>query len=155
MYILNFLEFRGEILYYIECYILSKGYELLGNAFVPLIDFVPLAQYNSIVASCNIVIMGHIRQQALGNICAALYKGAKIFLNKNGILFDFFNEHKVVVFPLDQLTLTNQINLCFSEEDIKTNKKVLESLWGDGAAEKKISELISVISSNTRGISEI
>lgn len=128
-------------------YITSKGYELLGNSFVPVIEFMPLPQYNDLIASCEIVIMNHIRQQALGNICAAFYKGAKVFLNKNGVLFDFFTDHGSILFSLDQLLVEDQLNSRLSDAEVQINRSVLEASWGENVAEEKVSKLIAAISS--------
>ncbi len=39
------------------------------------------ADYLSVVRSCGHVVMNHMRQQALGNIFAALWRGAHVYMN--------------------------------------------------------------------------
>ncbi len=57
------------------------GRKLLGERFVPLRKYIDSGAYAKILGSCSIVIMNHIRQQALGNIVLALCSGAHVFLN--------------------------------------------------------------------------
>lgn len=66
-----------------ECreFVLSAGERILGEHFQPLVDFMPLEEYLETVSSCGTVIMNHNRQQALGNIFASLWRGARVYLN--------------------------------------------------------------------------
>jgi hypothetical protein len=60
-------------------HLVTRGKEILGKTFVPLVDFLPYDEYRTIVASYNIVVMNHFRQLPLGNIRAALYQGANVY----------------------------------------------------------------------------
>jgi len=57
------------------------GREALGERFVPLMGFIPPDDYRAVVGSCGHVVMNHLRQQALGNIFAALWRGARVYMN--------------------------------------------------------------------------
>lgn len=61
-----------------------------NDKFEPLIDFMPIEDYNKIISSCSVVVMNHLRQQAVGNIVIMLYFGAKVFLNKENPVYEFF-----------------------------------------------------------------
>lgn len=58
------------------------GEDFFGCQFHALTGFMPIEEYINTLSSCSIVIMNHIRQQALGNIIIMLYLGAKVFLKK-------------------------------------------------------------------------
>lgn len=62
------------------------GQSQLGDAFVPLIEFMPFAEYQKILNSCGYIFMNHLRQQALGNIALALVNGAKLFIQERNPL---------------------------------------------------------------------
>ena len=83
--------------------VVRAGSRLLGKAFVPVLDFMPLAEYNKILRSCGIVVMNHNRQQALGNILASLCLGSCVLLNAESPIYSFMKELKVDVwrFPKD------------------------------------------------------
>lgn len=57
------------------------GREMLGERFVPLMGFMLPDDYRAVVASCGHVVMNHLRQQALGNIFDALWRGARVYMN--------------------------------------------------------------------------
>lgn len=59
----------------------DAGKRLLGERFRPLEEFVPLEEYRTILRQCGHVIMNQSRQQALGNIIEALWRGARVYLN--------------------------------------------------------------------------
>lgn len=68
-------------------YIIGVGEKLFGEAFVPLIDFLPIDEYYTIIKSCSIVIMNQYRQQATGNISAMIVFGAKVYLSQRNPYF--------------------------------------------------------------------
>jgi hypothetical protein len=61
--------------------LVERGEELLGDRFRALRGFLPLEEYLQVVGSCGHVIMNHRRQQALGTIFAALWRGASVHMN--------------------------------------------------------------------------
>ncbi len=69
----------GDERYKLE--VASAGRRQLGDRFVPLMDFMPLDEYLSVMSSCGHVVMNQLRQQALGNIYAAFWRGASVYMN--------------------------------------------------------------------------
>ena len=64
----------------------QHGKALFGDRFVALREYMPSSSYTRVIEGCSVVVMNHIRQQALGNIVIALCSGAHVFLNsKNPI----------------------------------------------------------------------
>ena len=61
--------------------VVAAGHEQLGERFHPLVDFVSPSEYQDLLQSCGHVVMNHRRQQAWGNILAALWRGADVYLN--------------------------------------------------------------------------
>jgi len=59
----------------------AYGREVLGENFYPLMGFLPPDEYLTVVGSCGHVVMNHLRQQALGNIFASLWRGARVYMN--------------------------------------------------------------------------
>jgi hypothetical protein len=110
--------------------IVSRGCELFGSAFTPLIDFLPQHEYAAITASCNIVVMNHKRQQALGNIGAGLYQGAHVFLDEACPTVDFLRSRGAFLYTTNQLKLEGLPKAPLSLEVVASNRGVLEALWG-------------------------
>lgn len=61
--------------------VVRSGRSLFGDDFVPVIDYLPLADYHNLLESCGIVVMNQMRQHALGNIVSALWRGAVVYMN--------------------------------------------------------------------------
>ncbi|MCM5527633.1 TDP-N-acetylfucosamine:lipid II N-acetylfucosaminyltransferase [Parasegetibacter sp. NRK P23] len=61
--------------------------ERLGDRFVAVTAFMSLNEYHLKMNSCGIVWMNHIRQQAGGNVLAALYMGKAVIMNKQNNLY--------------------------------------------------------------------
>ena len=105
-------------------YILQEGKKLLGDYFMPVVDFMPLDDYNRLLMSSDVFIYGNYRQAAVGNIVVALYIGAKVFLNKKNPLYSMYKERGYKFFSLDELE--EKINYQLTDEEIENNRtKVL------------------------------
>jgi hypothetical protein len=115
------MEYREEVI--------RVGYALLGESFVPLAGFMPLSEYNQVVSSCGNLVMNHIRQQAMGNIGAALIRGGKIFLRPENPIYRYYTRMGVKLFPFsDGLSITD-LDAPLSKEDALNNKKILLNVW--------------------------
>lgn len=106
------------------------GVEKFGNAFIPLLSFLPREEYHEILLSCSCVIMNHCRQQALGNIIVALWMGSRVYMNDNISTFHFFIEQGVKVCPLSELN-SNDPNcfLALDDNEVFKNREVLTKLF--------------------------
>lgn len=127
--------------------LIKKGKELFGGNFKPLIDFMPIEDYIKIISSCSIVIMNHLRQQAVGNIIIMLYLGAKVFLNKENPAYTFFKNQHVNIFSLDDLE-DSFINKKLDDEQVHENRMILQKLWGRETALLKTKVLIETARTN-------
>jgi dTDP-N-acetylfucosamine:lipid II N-acetylfucosaminyltransferase len=61
--------------------VVAAGRECLGSRFSPLVDFVEREDYVRMLHACGHVVMNHHRQQAVGNILASLWRGARLYMN--------------------------------------------------------------------------
>lgn len=50
--------------------------------------------------SCGIVVMNHIRQQALGIVVFALWKGAKLYMNRKSPIYRHLKDNGIQVYPI-------------------------------------------------------
>jgi len=79
------LSYAGRKHYIKE--VIKAGRKYLGDHFVPLNTFIPLADYQQIIASCGYAIFAMERQQALSNIWMAIDNGLTVFLSKQSPLY--------------------------------------------------------------------
>jgi hypothetical protein len=124
--------------------IIQYGSGKLDNNFVPLTDFMPIEEYNKIISSCSIVIMNHLRQQAVGNIVIMMYFGAKIFLNKENPVYEFFKNNGAVVFSMEELNGAN-MNKGLTEQEKNINKAILQKYWSRDVMNEKTKNLINTM----------
>lgn len=109
-------------------YVMEKGRQYLGDKFIAVRNFMPLEEYNRFLLSANIFIYGNWRQEAVGNILIALFIGGKVFLEERNPLFDFYKSQGLVIFGMSEL-IEKQCLFPLSEEDVATNRRILEELY--------------------------
>jgi len=129
------IEYRDQVIKY--------GENVLEN-FNPLINFMHIDEYNKIISTCSIVIMNHLRQQAVGNIVIMLYFGAKIYLNRENPVYDFFKRHNAIIFSIDELT-NESINMKLTKDEIDTNRNILRMYWSRSVIMGKTKKLINLM----------
>lgn len=133
--------------------IIKKGHEYFGEQFYPLVDFVSLENYNNIIANCSVVVMGHRRQQGIGNTATMLYKGARVFLDEASTAFDFFTKLGAVIFCLNDLKVSrSDIFLPLSRVEQKKNREVIQGFWGDDIVRNNANVLVETLKSHSLGI---
>lgn len=123
--------------------VVDEGKRLLGGAFVPVVDLLPLHDYSALVGSCSTVVMGHRRQQALGNIGTALYRGARVYLHPGSPVLEFLRSRGAVVGALDDLRAGELLPPRLEPGEIARNREVLNGFWGERAVRSNIETLLS------------
>lgn len=92
--------------------IYESGSYIFGEKFEGILEFLPLELYVSKIKSCGICIMGHVRQQALGNILLFLLLGSKVFLSKRNPIYESLIKRGYIIFSLeDDLRNDNALKL--------------------------------------------
>jgi len=68
--------------------IAALGQARLGDNFRPLLELIPLAQYQQLLDGCDVLIFNHTQrnQQGLGNLYHLLPRGRKIFIRGDNTL---------------------------------------------------------------------
>ena len=129
--------------------IVNKGREVFGVNFFPLVDFIPMVEYTNIISLCSVVIMNHIRQQALGNISIMLYLGATVFLKKENPIYSFFKEDGAVIFSIEELEENpNLIDYRLSLNEIDINREMIRKDSNKELMLKKTKNLINMATRN-------
>ena len=81
----------------------KAGTRLFGDRFLPLAEFIDPHEYAEILASVDVAVMNHDRQQAVGNIALNLMHGNRVFLRKTVTTYEFFKSLGGNVFPTEDL----------------------------------------------------
>lgn len=96
----------------------------LGNAAMPLLDFMPRDEYNKILQSCSTMIMAHYIPQAQGNILTGLWLGMRVYLSEKSIAYKFFKRLGFVVFSFES-DFKKYKFLPLTDDEFAQNRKVL------------------------------
>tara|TARA_B110000208_G_scaffold181337_1_gene231966 strand:+ start:507 stop:1646 length:1140 start_codon:yes stop_codon:yes gene_type:complete len=129
--------------------VLAAGKEYFGELFYPILDFMQYNAYISLLKSCDVVVMNHLRQQGLGNIFMALAFGTTVYLqssttvskelSKQGFAFMEISVHSVICGDgnsglIDQCQRRENMDLCRTlfraGMSINETREILEKLRG-------------------------
>lgn len=128
--------------------LIAIGREMFGDQFVPLTDFMPKSAYFRHLQSCGHVFMNHIRQQALGNLCIMMLKGASIYMNPESPLYRWLIEKGAVIRSISTLNRSTAEHthdlppLAASEQ--AANAAMIRAHWGQRFQRAKTRELVDI-----------
>jgi len=144
------LKFGGEIICPLSygnneyaSYITKIGNEVFGDKFFPILDFIPLDEYQTLVKSCNIVIMNHYRQQGMGNILSALWNRSKVFLSMKNPVYNYLIRNNVNIFNVEFDFIEFEKRLTSAE--INQNKDFILNQYSSDNIMKKAKIFIDTI----------
>ena len=101
------------------------------------------------LASCQVVIMNQIRQQALGNILWALNTGRTVYFNPQGLLSKYFKRHGFHVFDLTDLNAKKHKTIpLITRSQAEINRLKVREHWTDNGLDLE-NELRQIIDSFT------
>ncbi|MGE9293998.1 MAG: TDP-N-acetylfucosamine:lipid II N-acetylfucosaminyltransferase [Puniceicoccales bacterium] len=112
-------------------FVLREGRRLLGDAFDPVVDFMPLDQYLSRLHTCGTVIFNNYRQQALGNVISALWAGKTVYMGPSSALRGYQRVGLPVFHFGTQFDVERQLP---AADDIERSRKILTQWMGDEAS---------------------
>lgn len=124
--------------------VIARGEELFPGEFIPIREHMQLPDYLKTLTSCSIAVMGHIRQQAGGNIIMLLHLGTKVFLDPRNPWYAFFKNEGAAIFSLDELE--REAGSRLGGEQVEHNRAILRKHWGREAIRRKTVDLIAVVS---------
>lgn len=116
----------------------------LGTQAVSLRDFISFDDYVKLISQCEIAIMPHIRQQAIGNIVKLLLQGTHIYFHPASSVYQFLNEKGFAVSTLQELTKIEGL----SEQQKVQNQQLAFQYFGAEAIHEKVRELIRTLTAS-------
>ncbi|WP_445958144.1 TDP-N-acetylfucosamine:lipid II N-acetylfucosaminyltransferase [Yeosuana sp.] len=118
------------------------GKSIFGENIRTIFDFMPLDKFNMLLSSCNVVIMNHYRQQAVGNIIAMLWIGAKVYLNESNTIYHYLKRIGIFVFSIEKDLINNNLIALngLNEVQMNHNKKILMNELSFNTAKRNLSQ---------------
>jgi hypothetical protein len=109
------------------------------NKVILLKEFLSFSDYNDHLLTCEIVIMNHKRQQAVGNIVQCLINGAHVYLQSESTVYQYLKSCGFKISPFNEInSLTN-----LSYEDILFNRDLAMKIFSVKLQHIKLQMLIT------------
>lgn len=123
-------------------YVILKGREFFVEQFEPLVDFMPLVEYQSLIQSCSVAIFGHNRQQAVGNVIMSLWNGSKVFLSQNSLIYKYLKSIGLSVFSIQKDLTKEEISTSLSKAQILNNRWIISTNFSNEAVLAKVNVIL-------------
>tara|TARA_R110002072_G_scaffold131586_4_gene271390 strand:+ start:24221 stop:25411 length:1191 start_codon:yes stop_codon:yes gene_type:complete len=118
----------------------TLGDSYFGTKYEPLLDFMPLQDYNAQLARAAIAIFYNKRQQALGNIITLVYMGCKVYLNPHNPIYAFMRRKGFFIYNFNE-EFSEEIYLkALTIKEKKHNQKLLQELLKEDILLKNLKE---------------
>lgn len=127
--------------------IISIGSTKFANNFCPITKFMDLQDYNKILKSCGLTIIGSIRQQAIGTVLIMVYMGSKVFLDERNSVYKYLQGLEVKIFSINKdLRSSNEkvFNL-LTEAEKEKNRNILVKEIGQKALLAELKNQLQLI----------
>ena len=128
-------------------FVKEEGKKILGDRFKPILDFMPKDEYFKYISQCTHMVMGHNRQQALGNIIWGLSAGLKLFFWKRSPVYRQYKKMGFEIYSIDDAT-GDDFMTCLSPESQKHNANLVMKNFGKEAMLQKLSRMVEIFSRN-------
>jgi hypothetical protein len=123
--------------------IASAGRRVLGDRFVPITRALPLAEYHELLARCSVFVMGHRRQQALGNLLRALWQGSHLVLDRRNPMVDYLHSRGGSADVLGEVDLAALTNTPVSPVRHAADRRMLDEYWGRETILRNVMDLVA------------
>jgi dTDP-N-acetylfucosamine:lipid II N-acetylfucosaminyltransferase len=121
------------------------GLLYFGDHFIPIENFLPYNQFSDIIMSCGNVIMGHERQQAMGNVFQSLWNGCKLFLSETSVAYKYMKTSGYRLYTIQNDLNKSTINQKMNLQDIINNRKLLIKYNSSEVQMRKIYKIYEVL----------
>ena len=108
-----------------------------GERVLPLLDYMPLHEYNKLLTSVNSIVLGNWRQEAQGTAIMGFYLGAKVFMSEKSPLFHWFKELHFHVFPIESAS-KGDLEKPLSEIERRHNRQLVIDYYNENVLEERL-----------------
>lgn len=115
-------------------------------------NFLPQAEYATLLCSCRVGIFGHLRQQAVGNILICMLHGSKVYLYRDSIAYKYFSKAGYYVYTIEDDLTDNHIALPLSKPEREQNKSLILSHFLQSRVIEKLDDKLRAIISISKMI---
>ncbi len=125
-------------------FLVKEGYRLLGDRFIPILNYLDSDEYYNILNQVDVAIMNHNRPQGFGNILPLIYLGKKVYLKSSISTTYELCKKGIKVFNVEDLKYKNINDLiCIDEETKLLNRNLVLENYNNDVAKKLIIKLLN------------
>ena len=124
----------------------NYGKRCFGSRFSPLMDYLPLKDYNQILLSCSTMVQPQRRNQAQGNVITGLWLGMRVYLSEMNFAFPYFKRLGMNIFSVEH-DLDKDPFAPLTQEEIDHNRKVLLGWYSRDVMRKQNLKLVRLLES--------
>ena len=118
--------------------VISKGKNIFGDKFIPIIKFQENSEYLNFLTKIDIAIFAHERQQAMGNILTLIELGKKVYLKDSTTSWKFLNEIGLKIFEYKNINLDKIETI-----DKEKNSKIIKSFFTINKYQKQLEKIFN------------
>ncbi|MED4730241.1 TDP-N-acetylfucosamine:lipid II N-acetylfucosaminyltransferase [Aneurinibacillus migulanus] len=123
--------------------LIHEGKKLLGEKFIPLLDFLAPEEYASILSNIDVAFMNHNRQQGVGNIIALMSLNKKIYMKPQVTTYKFLENNGIKIYDIEYIETFDDV-IQFNDIIGLNNKEIIMQLFGDENIKNKFNEVLSL-----------
>lgn len=124
--------------------VVKRGKDLFGENFIPLMDYLPLSEYNQVMNSCGSLVLGQMQQAATCNILTAVWSGLKVFLPSDSMNYAHYVDEGIDVYPLESIN-ESLISIPRTEYEIHNSRCRIEKLYSYRQWKEDLKESLTII----------
>jgi dTDP-N-acetylfucosamine:lipid II N-acetylfucosaminyltransferase len=137
------LSYGGTKDYQAKVKYIGKSY--FRDNFIPIEEFLPYNEFSNIIMSCGNVIMGHERQQAMGNIFRALWNGCKVYLSETSVAYRYLKELGLHLFTIQNDLNDLILNKMMPLQYVMENREILIKNYSPEICMNKIQKIYGML----------
>ncbi|MCH4099757.1 MAG: TDP-N-acetylfucosamine:lipid II N-acetylfucosaminyltransferase [Prevotella sp.] len=120
-----------------------EGEKKFGTKFLPLMSYLPLQEYINLISNCRTAIFFHERQQASDNVFMQMIYGARVFMSKSSLMYQYLKKQGYKIYSLqDDYSL---LNLPMSYDDVILNRKMLSENYASNRLLERVQNINKVL----------
>lgn len=111
----------------------TAGRRMLGERFVPMLEYLSLDEYHDYLKDIDIAIFNHRKQQAIGNIINLLGLGKKVYMRNDVTSWQSFSDDGLHIFDVNAEFTLDRLNEDLAKEnhqlvsDIYSRERLIEN----------------------------
>lgn len=123
------------------------GKVLYRSDFMPLINFMPLDEYNQLVCNCSTMIMPHYAPRAQGNIITGLWLGMRVYLSEKCMTYRYFKRIGCLVYSIEHDLRRGNLRLFepMTDQQMMHNRIVLQKYYSRESMNAAVQKVVDTL----------